>query len=132
MRTLLFIPALTLAATLGGRASVAQRVERAVTVSVTVTVPLQARVDVAAATLRAAGDGMQLTVPLRTWGAISPIVAVRHGGGETACETAASTPGAAARRAGDGTVVLCALPRPTTEARVVDETLVTLVVSTVN
>jgi hypothetical protein len=131
MRTLLFIPALTLAATLEGRAA-AQRVERTVTVSVTVTEPLQARVDVAAATLRAAGDGMQLTVPLRTWGAGSPIVAVRHGGGVTPCETVASAPGAAARSAGDGTVVLCALPRPTTEAGAVGETLVTLVVSAVN
>jgi hypothetical protein len=132
MRTPRFIPALTLAATLEGRAPVAQRVERTVTISAAVTVPLQARVDVAAATLRAAGDGMPLTVPLRTRGASSPIVAVRHGGGETAYETVASTPGAAARRPGDGTVVLCALPRPTTEARAVDETLVTLVVSGVD
>jgi hypothetical protein len=131
MRTPLILAPI-LATALAGPAAGAQRAQRTVTVSVTVTEPLQVRVDAAAATLRATRDGMRLTVRVRTWGAGSPVVAVRHGGGESRCETVASAARTAAHGAGEGAVVLCVLPRPAAGEGAVYETSVTLVVSAVN
>jgi hypothetical protein len=122
MRTLLCLALLCATAT-WARPAAAQQARATVQASATVVDPAQARVDGAAATVRAARGGVELSAPIELSGAGSPTVSVRAAEGVARCETVA------AGRAG-GTWLRCFVPGAPAAGGAVAEVQVTLWVST--
>ena len=122
MRALLCLALLTTAAA-WARPAAAQQARATVQASATVVDPAQARVDGAAATVRAARGGVQISAPIEVSGVGSPTVSVRPEDGAARCQAvAAGTAG--------GRWLRCFVPGAPAGTGAVTEVPVTLWVST--